>query len=50
VSKKRVPTEKEVRDFFQRSYYVVPIHGDDGDTVYQADWVGPALPVEEDDD
>jgi hypothetical protein len=39
-----VPTEEEVRRFFQQSYYMVPIHSD-GETVYQMDWVGPALPV-----
>lgn len=46
---KPVPTEKEVREYFQRSYYLVPIKTD-GETVYQLDWVGPMLPAEQDDD
>jgi len=47
---KPVPNEKEVRDFFQRAYYVVPIRDDEGNVAYQSDWIGPALPMEAVDD
>jgi hypothetical protein len=40
MSKKPMPTEEEVRDYFQRAYYLVPIHSE-GETVYQYDWIGP---------
>ncbi|MHA2047107.1 MAG: hypothetical protein ACW99G_20135 [Candidatus Thorarchaeota archaeon] len=49
MSKKPMPTEEEVRDYFQRAYYLVPIHSE-GETVYQYDWIGPALPVLEESD
>lgn len=46
---KKVPTEEEVREYFQRAYYLVPIH-EDGETVYQLDWIGPILPSNNKDD
>lgn len=35
----KVPTEEEVREYFQRAYYVTP----EG----QLDWIGPVLPADE---
>ncbi len=49
VSKGGVPSEEEVREYFQRGYYIRPKRNEEGDQVAGIDYLGPILPKDKDD-